>query len=112
MTAYIFMPPSNPLPVAPGAIPGNLMLCLLLSASTLWATNAGRLQNGAATTGKPIHFSVRCRKASNLTDLPAALLKLGVLRFGVFQDGDVGIGVFPQGEEVLVSAAAFGGVAG
>ena len=43
------------------------MLCLLLSASTLWATNAGRLQNGAATTGKPIHFSVRRGKASNRT---------------------------------------------
>jgi hypothetical protein len=83
------------MPVAAWRDSGELMLCLLLSASTLWATNAGRLQNGAATTGKPVHFSVRCGKASNQTDLPTALLKLGVLRFGVFQDGNVGIGVFP-----------------
>src|SRR5437588_12145817 len=30
------------------------------------------------------------------------LLQLRVLRLGFFQDGDVGVGVFPKGEEVLV----------
>ena len=45
---------------------------------------------------------------------PAAPLSIATWRTlpGVFQDGDVGIGVFPQGEEVLISAAALGGVAG
>jgi hypothetical protein len=30
------------------------------------------------------------------------LLQLRVLRFGFLQDGDVGVDVFPEGEEVLV----------
>ena len=30
------------------------------------------------------------------------LLQLRVLRFGFFQDGDVGVGVFPEGEEIFV----------
>jgi hypothetical protein len=29
-------------------------------------------------------------------------LELGVLGLGLFQDGDVGVGVFPEGEEVFV----------
>ena len=40
------------------------------------------------------------------------LLQLIELRFGVFQDGDIGVGVFPQFEEVLVLGAGLGGVAG
>ena len=39
------------------------------------------------------------------------LLQLGVLRLGFLQDGDVGVGVFPEGEEVLVGGAGLGGVA-
>jgi hypothetical protein len=55
-------------PSRPGAIAGNLLnfLCLL-SASALWATNAGRLQNGTVSTGKLNYFSVCCGKASNWT---------------------------------------------
>ena len=41
-----------------------------------------------------------------------ALLQLSVLRLGFLQDGDVGVGVFPEREEILISAASFGGVAG
>ena len=33
------------------------------------------------------------------------LLQLCVLRLGLLQDGDVGVGVFPEGKEVLVSGA-------
>jgi len=29
-------------------------------------------------------------------------LQLGVLGFGLLEDGDVGVGVFPEGEEILV----------
>src|ERR1700756_4710442 len=32
------------------------------------------------------------------------LLQLRVLGFGLLQDGDVGVGVFPEGEEVFVSS--------
>ena len=39
------------------------------------------------------------------------LLQLRVLRFGFFEDGNVGVGVFPEGEEVLVAGARFRGVA-
>ncbi len=39
------------------------------------------------------------------------LLQLRVLRFGLLEDRDVGIGVFPEGEEVLVGGAGLGCVA-
>jgi len=38
-------------------------------------------------------------------------LQLGVLRLGFFQDGDVGVGVFPEREEVLVGALCLRSVA-
>src|SRR5216683_826783 len=38
------------------------------------------------------------------------LMQLRVLRLGFLQDGDVGVGVFPEGEEVLVCALRFDGV--
>src|SRR5581483_6423911 len=37
--------------------------------------------------------------------------QLRELRLGLLQDGNVGIGVFPQREEVLIGGARFGGVA-
>ena len=43
---------------------------------------------------------------------PRCLLQLRVFRLGLFQDGDVGIGVFPEDEEVLIGGLSFGGVAG
>jgi hypothetical protein len=42
----------------------------------------------------------------------AKSLEFGVFGFGLGEDGDVGGGVFPDGEEVLVGGAGFGGVAG
>jgi hypothetical protein len=38
-------------------------------------------------------------------------LQLRVLRLGFLQDGYVGVGVFPESEEILVVGASFGGVA-
>jgi hypothetical protein len=40
------------------------------------------------------------------------LLQLGVPRFGVFQNGDVGVGVFPETEEILIGGqrSSSGGV--
>jgi hypothetical protein len=38
------------------------------------------------------------------------LLQLRVLHFGLLQDGDVGVSVFPHGEEVLVGFATTWGV--
>ena len=35
------------------------------------------------------------------------LLQLRVLRLGLLQDGDVGVGVFPEGEEILVGGTRF-----
>jgi hypothetical protein len=39
------------------------------------------------------------------------LLQLCVFGFGFFQDWDVGVGVFPEGEKVLVGDAGFRGFA-
>jgi len=41
-----------------------------------------------------------------LTTPPLSEMQLGVLRVGLFQDGDVGVGVFQECEEVVVSSAA------
>jgi hypothetical protein len=39
------------------------------------------------------------------------LLQLRVLGFGLLQDGNVGIGVFPEGQEILVCCACLDFVA-
>jgi hypothetical protein len=38
------------------------------------------------------------------------LLQLRVLSLGLLQDGDVGVGVFPEREEIFVGGLGFGGV--
>jgi len=38
------------------------------------------------------------------------LFQLCVFRLGFLQDGDVGVGVFPEREEILIRGAGFGGV--
>ena len=51
----------------------------------------------------------RRRRETLTTNKPSRhLLQLRVFGFGVLQDGEVGIGVFPQRKEVLVGAAALG----
>jgi len=40
-----------------------------------------------------------------------ALLQLGVLGLGLFIDGNVGVGAFPQSKEVLVGGFRFGVIA-
>ena len=42
------------------------------------------------------------------TGAASTLLELSVFRLGLLQDGEVGVGVFPEGEEVLVSGAGLG----
>jgi hypothetical protein len=39
------------------------------------------------------------------------LLQFRVLGFGLFQDGDVGVGVFPEREEILIGGTGFSEVA-
>jgi hypothetical protein len=44
-------------------------------------------------------------RAPNKTSAPAACVRspqLRVLRFGFFQDGDDGVGIFPEGEEIFL----------
>ena len=38
-------------------------------------------------------------------------MKLRILRFGSDEDGNVGVGVFPEREEILIGRLGFGGVA-
>ena len=40
------------------------------------------------------------------------LPEFGVFGFGLFEDRDIGIGVFPESKEVLIRSAGFGGVTG
>jgi|SRR5262249_32936289 len=48
----------------------------------------------------------RAVRSSSLGRNP--LFQLCVLRLGLLQDRDIGVGVFPEGEEILVSGAGFG----
>jgi len=53
---------------------------------------------GSALSGRPLEVRVmRPRKARRS-------LQLGVFRLGLLEDRDVGVGVFPEGEEILVSS--------
>src|SRR2546422_5014397 len=45
-------------------------------------------------------------------DFSLVLLQSRILRLGLLQDGDVGVGVFPEGEKVLISLPALSCVAG
>jgi len=51
------------------------------------------------------------RIATAITKSGRVSLHLRVLGFGLLQDGDVGVGVFPEGEEILVGGTGFGSVA-
>ncbi len=39
------------------------------------------------------------------------LLQFGVLGLGRDENGDVGVGVFPEGKEILIGRFGFGGIA-
>jgi len=43
-----------------------------------------------------------------LDDPHGRSLQPGILDFGLFQDGNIGVGVFPEGEKVLAGGAGFG----
>ena len=44
------------------------------------------------------------------SDFKSWLLELNVLRLGLLQDGDVGVGVFPKREEIAIHSPCFGNV--
>jgi hypothetical protein len=46
-----------------------------------------------------------------MTIVAIDLLQLRVLRLGLLEDGDVGVGVLPEGEEVVIGGAGPGRVA-
>src|SRR5579862_1325605 len=54
--------------------------------------------------------SLETRHSTSLT-LTRHLLEFCVLGFGLFQDGNVSVGVFPQREEILISRAGLGLIA-
>ena len=51
------------------------------------------------------------RESTNRANRGRELLQLRVLGLGLLQDGDVGVGVFPEGEEILIGGFGFGDVA-
>jgi hypothetical protein len=48
-----------------------------------------------------------CVKQGCLQWRARQLLQLRVLGLGFFQDGDVGVGVFPEGEEIFICRLSF-----
>jgi hypothetical protein len=68
---------------------------------------AGRVWQSGSENGQPV-----------VERLPAGIrwatlnesLQLRVLRLGLLQDGDVGVGVFPEGQEILVGSLGLGRV--
>jgi hypothetical protein len=81
-------------------------------------SQAPQISNGAALRRvSPLirYFELRPNKPSPSTGKEEppqkTSLQLRVLRFGFLQNGDVGVGVFPEREEVLVSGFRFGGIA-
>ncbi len=69
---------------------------------------------GTPTTAKPRgiysrgHSKTGKKKAARLEVESQELLQLGVLRLGFFQDGNIAVSIFPEGEEILISRARFG----
>jgi hypothetical protein len=61
-------------------------------------------------TGVPfavaIHLPVNAKLGHAAGRSQPCSLQLRVLRFGFLQDGDVGIGVFPEREEILIGGTA------
>jgi hypothetical protein len=55
-------------------------------------------------------YDSRCRARSRLRLKFQQLFQLRVLRFGFLEDGDVGIGVFPEREKILVGRFGVGGI--
>jgi len=58
-----------------------------------------------------VSFDNSCAASRHGWKIATLLLQFRVLRFGFFQDGDVRVGVFPEGEEILICRLGFGGVA-
>src|SRR5215471_7595201 len=54
-------------------------------------------------------IELRCRRTQRYSTRPESL-QLGVLRFGLLQDGDVRVGVLPQREEIVIGGFCFGNV--
>ena len=57
----------------------------------------------------PNRFFVNNMRARTRSSV--GLLQLRILRLGFLEDGDVGVGVFPEAEEVLVGSACAGRIA-
>ena len=53
---------------------------------------------------------MRDYQANEYSRRDAPLLQLSVLGLGSFQDGDIGVGILPEGEKILIGGAGLGGV--
>ena len=76
------------------------------------AGSAGTLISGKTKWVERLTDAVYAQSASCQQETDSRkLLQLDVLRLGLLQDGDVGVGVFPEGEEILIGGLCLGGVA-
>jgi len=75
-----------------------------------------QLARGARRRGEPRHMKAAasrrtpydCAAGVTAHRLKSVLLELGVFGFGLLQDGDIGVGVSPQREEVFVGSEGAG----
>src|SRR3974377_933963 len=66
----------------------------------------------SSLAGCPKPRRIVIHEAQNATEHPLVVrlncsLQLRVFRFGLLQDGDVGVGVFPECEEILICPHGF-----
>lgn len=81
-------------------------------ATALATANTKQLEEcGIAYVFQGCKFMRRSRSAKRGSERSCSL-QLGVFRFGLLQDGDVGVGLFPESEEVLVGSLCLGLISG
>src|ERR1700746_1525943 len=68
---------------------------------SFWRTKSAKLRERLITSVE--NFRSAAGRGKSFHHIVEKLLQLGVLGFGLFQDGDVGIGIFPEREEIFVS---------
>jgi hypothetical protein len=67
--------------------------------------------SGCTRTLVGVQSQQRSSKATRNAGVIRRSLQLGVFRLGLLEDRDVGVGVFPEGEEILVGFSGFRRVA-
>ena len=85
----------------------SLLLCFPSYGRNLWRRRS-LIANEATSLCTSSSYAGQSKEGLRLN---VTLLQLGVFGLGLHEDGDIGIGVFPEGEEIIVGSVGFSGVA-